>query len=75
MIRLAVTRDNLPADDSLIKVRSTPIILQIRNPFDVIVSAQLVFASNDQAAQDIDQVVHHVRIWISLNLQQMKKRY
>ena len=75
MIRLAVTRDNLPADDSLIKVRSTPIILQIRNPFDVIVSAQLVLASNDQAAQDIDQVVHHVRIWISLNLQQMKKRY
>ena len=74
MIRLAVTRDNLPADDSLIKVRSTPIILQIRNPFDVIVSVQLVFASNDQAAQDIDQVVHHVRIWISLNLQLMKKR-
>ena len=74
MIRLAVTRDNLPADDSLIKVRSTPIILQIRNPFDVIVSAQLVLASNDQAAQDIDQVVHHVRIWISLNLQLMKKR-
>ena len=74
MIRLAVTRDNLPADDSLIKVRSTPIILQIRNPFDVIVSAQLVLASNVQAAQDIDQVVHHVRIWISLNLQLMKKR-
>ena len=62
MFRLSVTRDRLPANDSLQLVTSTPIIFQIRNPFDVIVSSQLVLASVDA---DVSKIIHHVSFFIS----------
>jgi hypothetical protein len=58
-----VTRDKLPTNDSLEKVRSTPILLQIRNPFDVLVSAQLVLVSEDDDGSDVNDVIHHVNVF------------
>ena len=53
----------MPTNDSLEKVRSTPILLQIRNPFDVLVSAQLVLVSEDDDGSDVNDVIHHVNVF------------
>ena len=45
------------------KVTTTPIILQIRNPFDILVSAQLNLDS--QPGSDIESLLHHVRFSIN----------